>query len=337
MKRKLYIFIGLFFLLLKGLNAYAQDVPVACPGSIVRYGVYGDNGNSVFNWVVTGGTIVTNWNDSIEVSWPWGLTDPQTITVTETNLYGCTGEPYFTTVIISNPSVDIGLDADICQDQTYEFFANSAEAVNYLWQDNSVGETFIASTTGEYWVRIEDSYGCRAIDTAVLTVHQNPVIDLGNDTAICEPGEILTLQLDTMYSEYLWNYEGGTSISSYMNVEASTESRDFWLQVTDQYGCIGSDTITVNFCGEFIIPNAFTPNNDGVNEEWVIENLNLFPEVTVDIYDRGGSNVFKSKGYQKPWDGTDSNGRKLPMDSYYYVIDLHNGETPIVGTVTVIR
>ena len=83
--------------------------------------------------------------------------------------------------------------------------------------------------------------------------------------------------------------------------------------------------------------NAFTPNNDGVNEEWLIENLNLFPEVTVDIYDRGGSNVFKSKGYQKPWDGTDSNGRKLPMDSYYYVIDLHNGETPIVGTVTVIR
>ena len=337
MYKKIYIFIGLIFLLFEGYHAYAQDVPVACPGTVVRYGVVGDNGNSVFNWVVTGGTIVNNWNDSIEVSWPWGLTQPQVITVTETNLFGCTGEPYFTTVVISNPNVDIGIDQDICQNQTYEFYASSAEAVNYLWQDNSVGETFIASSTGEYWVRIEDSYGCYASDTALLNVHQNPIIDLGNDTSICEPGEILTLQLDTTYNEYLWTYEDGTSIASFMNVEVYSESRDFWLQVTDQYGCIGSDTITVNFCGVFNIPNAFTPNGDNANEEWVIENLNLFPNVTVDVYNRWGDKIFQSKGYDIPWNGNDTNGKKLPMDSYYYIIDLNNGETPIVGTVTIIR
>ncbi|MGE0090468.1 MAG: hypothetical protein AB7S50_13435, partial [Bacteroidales bacterium] len=195
MYKKIYIFIGLVFLLFEGYHAYAQDVPVACAGSIVRYGVYGDNGNSVFQWEVTGGQIVTSYllGDSVDVLWPWDMSaGPQTITVTETNLYGCTGNPYYTIVMISAPDVDIVDDPHICEGASYEFFANSSTAINYLWPDNSNGTTFIASSTGEYWVRIEDTYGCRASDTSLLTVHQNPIIDLGNDTAICEAGAILT-------------------------------------------------------------------------------------------------------------------------------------------------
>lgn len=335
----LVLFFSLILFLVSGIRAFSQDVPVACAGSIVRYGVYGDNGNSAFVWDITGGQIINNYNDSVDVSWPWDIdAGPQTISVTETNLTGCVGNPYSTVVIISAPDVDIADDPNICEGASFSFFANSSTAINYLWPDNSAGTTFIASSTGEYWVRIEDTYGCIATDTSLLTVHQNPVIDLGPDTSICEAGAILTLELDTLYSDYTWQLEDERWYSSFINVDVSTEERIFFLEVEDQWGCVGYDTITVSFCGTFLIPNAFSPNeDDNINSEWRIENLASFPDCTVDIYDRRGERVFHSKGYQKPWDGTNSKGKKMPMDSYYYVIDLKNGEQAFVGTVTLLR
>jgi gliding motility-associated-like protein len=250
------------------------------------------------------------------------------------------GNPYSTVVVISAPEVDIADDPHICEGASFSFFANSSTAINYLWPDDSEGTTFIASSTGEYWVRIEDTYGCIATDTSLLTVHQNPVIDLGNDTSICEAGAVLTLELDTLYSDYLWTLSGDDFWQhrlSYLNVEVSSERREFFLEVEDQWGCVGFDTIVVSFCGEFLIPNAFTPNGDGHNDTWRLDNLAFFPDVTVDIYDRRGERIFHSKSYETAWDGTDSKGHKMPMDSYYYVIDLQNGEKPFVGTVTLLR
>jgi gliding motility-associated-like protein len=86
------------------------------------------------------------------------------------------------------------------------------------------------------------------------------------------------------------------------------------------------------------IPNAFSPDGDGINEYWEISRLSLYPEAEVVILNRWGEMVWKSeRGYPDPWDGRASNGRELPMDSYHYAIDLHNGDKPIVGHVTIIR
>jgi gliding motility-associated-like protein len=57
----------------------------------------------------------------------------------------------------------------------------------------------------------------------------------------------------------------------------------------------------------------------------------------VKIFNRWGQSVWRSeKGYPRPWDGT-SNGSALPIDSYHYIIDLHNGSKPIIGNVTIVR
>ena len=82
-------------------------------------------------------------------------------------------------------------------------------------------------------------------------------------------------------------------------------------------------------------PNAFTPNGDGENDTWELEDIEAFPNATVAIYDNTGRRVYyQSQGYQ-PWDGT-FNGTKLPMGTYYYVIDLHDGKNIYKGTVTII-
>jgi gliding motility-associated-like protein len=330
-----------FLVILPGIGSYAQTIPVACGSSVVRYGVIGNNGTSVFDWTIAGGAIVNNYNDSIDVQWN-DVVGAHIITVVETNIYGCEGEPYLETIMVTTPFIDLGVDVEMCQNETEEFIASSADITDYLWQDSTIGETLIASTEGVYWVRITDVSGCVASDTVAVTIHELPIVDLGSDTAICEPGAILTLDpSDNWSNSFAW-FDGDDlplSNSPTIDVTSRTEDQEFWVSVTDEFGCEGTDTIVVRLCGKLTIPNVFTPNGDGINEVWEIEELFVFEDLTIDIFNRWGERVFHSYGYSSDsfWDGNDSKGKKLPMDAYYYVIDLHNGEEPIVGNVTIVR
>lgn len=85
------------------------------------------------------------------------------------------------------------------------------------------------------------------------------------------------------------------------------------------------------------IPDAFSPNGDGINDVWNIEGIHLYPDAAITVYNRWGQSVWKSdRGYPVPWDGR-SRGEELPVDSYHYIIDLHNGSKPIIGAITIIR
>lgn len=84
-------------------------------------------------------------------------------------------------------------------------------------------------------------------------------------------------------------------------------------------------------------PTAFTPNADGVNDTWDIQNINFYLNCTVNIYNRYGEKVYSSIGYGVPWDGT-YKGKYLPAGPYYYVIDLNEGNNNVYsGCVTIIR
>ena len=113
-----------------------------------------------------------------------------------------------------------------------------------------------------------------------------------------------------------------------------------WVRVTNEAGCEASDTIRIRPCillGQLLIPNAFTPNNDGDNDVWRIGGTQFYPMMTVKVYDSWGRLVFDSEpGYPKPWDGV-YNGKLLPMDAYYYIIDLRDHSEPLKGSVTIIR
>nr|WP_294942880.1 cadherin-like beta sandwich domain-containing protein [uncultured Mucilaginibacter sp.] len=85
-----------------------------------------------------------------------------------------------------------------------------------------------------------------------------------------------------------------------------------------------------------VLPNIFTPNSDGYNDTWVLPNINLYPDCTVKIFNRGGQQVFASVGYGIPWDGT-FNGRALQPDVYYYIIDLKHGQGVRSGNVTIVK
>ncbi len=99
-----------------------------------------------------------------------------------------------------------------------------------------------------------------------------------------------------------------------------------------------SGTLTILPSLQFVtIPNAFTPNGDGINDLWNIPQLIDYPNCLVSVYSRYGNLVFQARGYSKPWDGT-FNGSIVPAGTYYYRIDAGlAGLRPLAGYVAVIR
>ena len=99
--------------------------------------------------------------------------------------------------------------------------------------------------------------------------------------------------------------------------------------------------IVTSLCNGFdpVIPTVFTPGNlDGSNDLFQISFLNAaHPECEVTIFNRWGSVVYESIGYDEPWDGT-HNGEPLPMGTYFYRINLNDGTGKVLkGDISIIK
>lgn len=87
---------------------------------------------------------------------------------------------------------------------------------------------------------------------------------------------------------------------------------------------------------QIIVYNGFTPNGDGLNDNFVIENIENFPINSVSIFNRWGNKVWSTNNYNNStnfWDGKHSNGSTLTSGTYFYVIDIDNGKAIKKGWV----
>ncbi len=117
----------------------------------------------------------------------------------------------------------------------------------------------------------------------------------------------------------------------------------YTVEITDDMGCVIRDSIEVksnpNICLK--IYKAFSPNDDDIHEFWEIENIHLYPQAIVSVYNRNGREVFRRRNYTNSetdaFGGKDINDQPLPSSTYYYIIDLVNGDDVFKGTVTIVR
>ena len=99
----------------------------------------------------------------------------------------------------------------------------------------------------------------------------------------------------------------------------------------------GTLTITpLNTSAQLIIPNTFTPNGDGINDTWQIQNIENYPNCTVYVFNRYGQKVLSSIGYGVAWDGT-YRGSPLPSGTYYYLIDTKTNKKLLSGWIAIVR
>ena len=147
-------------------------------------------------------------------------------------------------------------------------------------------------------------------------------------------------------STYTWWIDGIVQSGFTTNefVHTWNNSSNYLLEVQERSpdGCLGPVrslcvVVTVPIYIDLTIPEAFSPNSDLINDVWNIGNIEAYPKAQITIYNRWGQSVWRSEqGYPQPWDGK-SKGVNLPVDSYHYVIDLHNGSKKIVGSITIVK
>lgn len=316
------------FLIMVTATGQGQDLPSVCGGTRVRYGTSGLP-SSVFEWDVIGGTILNNYNDSIDVEWGTD-TGIKTIRVTEHTATHCIGSPSVAHVVVNNPTLEIGDIAEICEGDSFTFIPNTVFAT-YRWSNGETTSKMVTGQAGTYWLDISDANGCTKRDSAELIVHPKLFVSLGSDTVLC-PEQTLELNAGFDGTQYKWSTG---DIGQTLKIGAGNHT--YWVDVTSDKGCVTRDSISISLCVDLKIPNAFTPNADNDNDTWHLKWLEFYPDANVSIYDRWGRLIFKSKGFPtEGWDGR-ANGKPLPMDSYHYIIDLKNGSEPIVGNVTIIR
>lgn len=299
----------------------------------MRYTVNGFEG-SVFQWEVTGGKVILDDNNTVDIAWD-NNDGIHSIKVTQHNTIGCTANPVYGYVMVSGSKLNLDKDIAICDGQSYRLKVN-APIRSVLWNTGSSDTVLVISKQGYYEASVTFENGCKSKDSTFLTVYPNPVFSLGRDTTLC-PGDMITLSAMADASSYIWS-TGETSPSVIIKDNPGLA----WARVTDSHGCSFTDTILIRSCSwnmlKDLVPNAFTPNNDNDNDTWRIDILVKYPEASVSIYNRWGQLVYKAdKNYpSQGWDGN-SNGQPLPMDTYFYVIDLKNGSKPLIGSVNLIR
>ena len=181
--------------------------------------------------------------------------------------------------------------------------------------------------------------GCTVEKTQSITVNETPIVNAGEDKKVLEGGQV-SLNATAYGGQNLrfkWTPSTGLDRDDVLiPVVKPTEDMTYILTVTTEKGCTQTDEVFVKLLKNLEIPNAITPNGDLINDEWHINYIYSYPEVEVEIYDRAGQNVYKSKGYAKPFDGS-FNGKQLPVGVYYYVIRLTADKKPLKGTLTIVR
>jgi gliding motility-associated-like protein len=181
--------------------------------------------------------------------------------------------------------------------------------------------------------------GCSDTASQNITILDTPYVNAGADKVILEGGQTILNATATGSSNLLFLWQPNIALSSntaMQPVAAPTVDITYKLIVTQNNTCQSWDTVHVQVLKSLIIPNAFSPNGDGKNEDWQIPNLSSYPLAKVFVYNRNGQLVFESTGYSKPWDGT-CNGKPLPVGVYYYIIQLGNGINTYSGSVTILK
>lgn len=297
-------------------------------------------------------------------SWDGGLTPNQatntfttsgTYNVTITDANGCIIKRSKTVTVNTNslPTLQIAASkVSICEGDEITFkpnYSNAGDSPSFKWFKNgtqiTTSEIYIAKgliNNDEIYCDIISSNSCSlpfSSNKIKVTVHPIPQITIGDIVFIENDGaKMLSPQVNGDVISYRWFPSTGLDNPNIKNPKANPESTTVYkLTAVSTGNCVAEATIKVVVLKEIFIPNVFSPNADGKNDQWLIRNISDYIGTKVQIFNRYGQQVFKSENFILPWDGN-MNGKPLPLGSYYYILDLANkAKTRYTGSVTILR
>ncbi|KAA5534897.1 T9SS type B sorting domain-containing protein [Taibaiella lutea] len=242
------------------------------------------------------------------------------------NSNGCDSLYRNVTINVSKTTHDT-LHINLCQGESYDF--------------NGRNFTTTALTTDTF----TNSNGCDSLITLDLKVHPLPNVTLEYEPhlrdVLCE-GDTISL-IGAGAKEYIYYNNLGDTLRDRQRpvVKIITDENHYFVKGTDEYGCSGQSGVTIyaEACCNIMIPNAFSPNGDGLNDGFGVETLGHPYNFVLQVFDRWGKRVFISHNPKEKWDGK-YNGGNMGMGTYYYIVTANCSNTTSYkqkGDVNLIR
>nr|WP_294903062.1 gliding motility-associated C-terminal domain-containing protein [uncultured Lacibacter sp.] len=274
--------------------------------------------------------------------WNNGNTDAQT-SVSNKGIYSVAGttaegcKSYDTLQVLNvyaNPVVQLNKDTGLCVGSFRLLDAGNFSS--YIWNNGSVAQSISVTGIGNYKVTVTDVNGCKGADSSSITVlYPVPARFLLSDTSICSYGSMV-LNANGSFQSYLWNTN-----STSPSIEIKKPGQ-YWLQVTDVNQCSGKDTISViqkECMVGLYVPNAFTPDGNGLNDEFKPMLFGDVEQFQFTVFNRWGQMIFQSADRLRGWDGAWKGIPQVPGLYTWTCSYKLAGETAVIkkGTVTLIR
>jgi len=237
------------------------------------------------------------------------------------------------------PPFELG-DTTLCRDSSVVLLATGLTWNEWKWSTGETTQSITVNKPGTYFVQVKNRLNCYNADTLVVTELPTPVLRLEPEYYICIPdGGSTTLDSrGTGVLKYEWPHSGETTQAVVVNKEGT-----YTVLGTNAEGCVAKQsTKVIDQCEpRFFIPDAFTPDGDGKNE-----NLDVFGayyiNYSIRVYNRWGEVIYATNSIEDKWDGT-YKGVKVQPGVYPYVVsyeaEYFPERNPVVlrGSVMVIR
>lgn len=234
---------------------------------------------------------------------------------------------FFDSVFIEDFKISLGKDTNFCYKGEIDLETDKKE-LEYIWNTNDTTEKITVKQSGWYWVTVT-SPTCSTTDSIYLTELPPILIELGEGYTVCEhdTDDLVKLDAGKGYNKYKWTPTQDTT--QWIIVK---QAGDYYVVVEDYRGCKGGDDSKVaRLCNlDFYMPNAFTPNGDGLNDLFKPTVLDI-TNLEFEIFNTWGERVFKTNNLLRGWDGT-YKGKPCQQGAYLYKISFNGFSNKLLKT-----
>ncbi|WP_410220952.1 YDG domain-containing protein [Pedobacter sp.] len=286
-----------------------------------------DNGQNAGSYAIKQGTVALSNNYNLSYQPANLVINKALLTVAANNSSRCYGT--------NNPAFSVSYSGFKYSDN--ENSLTSRPTLSTVANTGSVAGNYELVPSGGVSANYDFSYV-----KGTLTVNPIPVNTIASSkgTSISK-GETTALTVNSNNgTTYSWSSANG--IISGQNSATLTvrpmQTTTYTVTVRNATGCESTSSITIEVKDDYMVQaeNFITPNGDGVNDTWVIKNIDAYPNHTLSIYDRSGKELYKVRNYKNDWDGT-FNGTPLVEGTYYYIIRFDQNPRPVKGFITIVR
>ena len=216
----------------------------------------------------------------------------------------------------------------------YGFFKGRGVAPDGMFDPAGAGPGLHSLT----YVFVSNS-GCTDSASRQISVLSKPIITQTVNEVTILQGQKIKLVPAVKQEQglfYEWTPTFGLDNNRLAAPEASPEKKTIYTLAVSNGKCTSFVSYTVNVLKPIVTINAFSPNADGINDTWIIGNIGDYPNATIRIFNRYGTELYHSKGNVRPWDGRYA-GKNLPAGVYYFLILPGENLPALSGNVALLR